>query len=660
MAITRDRPPAADEEGARYAATVPETLDLAERASLAINALAGALMEEFDYEYVWLYFYAPPFGSLFHGDRAREQAAGIYGDGLLRHHAGEWVDSNGRAALALLWLREVTGSDRFREREEAMLASYLSRLGDDGLLYNAPYRADAPWRKGGEAGCRAREWRTDDDVAMNGSPCHALILMALRYLRDGDPDAYRLGDTMARRLREIAIYRDDYAYFPATTECGADFAYFRRTGWPDTREAASDMDSPEGAVTCYIAIYVHALCRWYSVSGDAATLDLAARLVRYILKPQFWTGNIDSWARGMDLDVFRSHGGLPRKPAAHYKGHLSGLAYTFHGLIEYAIAANDATVKEWVRQGYEYTRNLGLARIGMWGENIANNLLAAVAVKLSDAGVGDYWEDVDQYVRNGVVEDQFIDLELIRAERRARGLPETDPHYPAERFLGNLRWGGMIDKRGTLDPTQNGVMAAGPYLEPFYYLWEAITRYDAAARSASVNLLLNRAAAWLDVDSYLPYEGKVVIRNKRCRHLSVRIPCWVDRTALACRINDGAGAHFWTGNYLVATELEPGDVVTITFPMVETVETCYLQFWDAMDVPWHAQCDALPTYILHLKGNTCVEVEFPNRAKFATGYATPDLAGESGYPVYRRERYREDRAPMREVVRYISPRVLPW
>ena len=45
-----------------------------------------------------------------------------------------------------------------------------------------------------------------------------------------------------------------------------------------------------------------------------------------------------------------------------------------------------------------------------------------------------------------------------------------------------------------------------------------------------MNLLLNRASPWLDVDSYLPYEGKMVIRNKTCERVSIRIPSWVDRS----------------------------------------------------------------------------------------------------------------------------------
>ncbi len=40
-----------------------------------------------------------------------------------------------------------------------------------------------------------------------------------------------------------------------------------------------------------------------------------------------------------------------------------------------------------------------------------------------------------------------------------------------------------------------------------FYTWESIVRADENGH-ATINLLLNRASRWLDIDSYLPYEAK--------------------------------------------------------------------------------------------------------------------------------------------------------
>ena len=324
--------------------------------------------------------------------------------------------------------------------------------------------------------------------------------------------------------------------------------------------------------------------------------------------------------------------------------------------------ANDAYVKEWVRQGYEYFRNFGLARIGMFAENITNNQPAEVAIKLSDAGVGDYWDDVDEYVRNTFVEDQFVDLELLKREAKRMGLPtrQSDQYgeFSIERFLGCLRSEANINALGILDPTnsrpffdpnQVSPLDGSCYMEPFYFVWEAITRYRDGV--AQVNLLLNRASAWLDIDSYLPYEGKVVLKNKTCQGIHVRIPKWVDRRAISCTAAGAKLPFSWAGNFMVLSGLTGKETITIEFPMVETVETYYLLTRD-VGPKWWEHKDELPTYVLHMKGSTCIKAEFPNRDKFTQLGPV--------YPIFQRDRYKANKAPMKKVTRYVHPKVVEW
>ncbi len=54
---------------------------------------------------------------------------------------------------------------------------------------------------------------------------------------------------------------------------------------------------------------------------------------------------------------------------AHFQGHFHSHTAMLLGLFEYADAANDAGLKTFVRDGYEYARNFGVARIGWFPEN---------------------------------------------------------------------------------------------------------------------------------------------------------------------------------------------------------------------------------------------------------------------------------------------------
>lgn len=625
--------------------TVPDTLDLAARADLGINALVGAILPHFDHECLWLQNVLPPSGY---------------------PHTCQWPDHNPRVLWALTLLRLMTGSRHGLALEERMLASMLARTTAEGLYLMAPLDAPGAWWRKGGAGGRVERASHEEFTTAAGM---AVLLQALtdRWLRDGDEGLRARAGQIAGALSRIAIRKDDYAYYPATSDFGMDYAYLRESGWPDTREAQSDQDDPEGAVTCYHATIVRALCAWHAATGDQAALETAGRLVRYILKPQFWTGGCSPWteAGGTDLHNVREiravHGGAERKPSALFQGHQAGMTYTFTGLIDYAIAAHDPYVQDWVRQGYEYFRNLGLPRIGMWGENIANNQMAAIAIKLCDAGVGDYWDDVDEYVRNTFIEDQFVDLALLEREAAKHGQPSSQDtefgEMTLKRVLGCLRHEGLIDGDATLDPTCNRAKGMGLdhmlygscYLEPFYFVWEAITRYHNGA--AQVNLLLNRASAWLDIESHLPYEGKVVLRNKGCHTISVRIPRWADRQSLVCCVNDCTAIPCWAGNFLVLGALAGDETVTVEFPMVEWTETAYL-LTRAVGPHWWESTAELPTYVLHMRGGTCMKVAFPNRDRFTDQ--------EPVYPVFQRDHLRADRAPVKESVPFIAANVIPW
>jgi len=184
-----------------------------------------------------------------------------------------------------------------------------------------------------------------------------------------------------------------------------------------------------------------------------------------------------------------------------------------------------------------------------------------------------------------------------------------------------------------------------------FYAWEATLRYDKGV--ARVNLLLNRASPWMDIESFLPYEGKVVLKNKEAKEVFVRMPLWVRKQAVKCRVLKGnvssTGYQMeevnpkWFDNYLHIGELAKGDVVTIRFPVEERTEV-----WTAP--PQAPNCLPIPggkKHIVQFRGNTVVEIDPP---------LFPDTQ------VYRRRsaKYKSTKVPMKKVTRYITRQVLQW
>jgi len=261
-------------------------------------------------------------------------------------------------------------------------------------------------------------------------------------------------------------------------------------------------------------------------------------------------------------------------------------------------------------------------------------------------GVGDYWEDVDSMVRNHLVEHQLLDRE--RLEHIVAHSPEfeMDPRINVtdnvlERNIGSFVSCAELTKSyawWTMCCNANAMMA-------LYEAWDAIVRFENGI--AQVNLLLNRASPGVDIDSYLPNEGKVVLTNKQAKKMSVRIPLWVDKKAVRCQVNDAEIPLEWIGRYLLVSGVQRGGTVTVTFPVVETIEK-------------HTEPTYEQTYTCYFKRNTMIDIsprpeEF-NWAKIASDDgAWTELDKEMGYPMYQRDHMKASKAPVKKVTRNVHP-----
>ncbi len=257
--------------------------------------------------------------------------------------------------------------------------------------------------------------------------------------------------------------------------------------------------------------------------------------------------------------------------------------------------------------------------------------MVALGIRLSDAGLGDYWDDVDRYVRNHAVETQVRDADRLRELVETKPASITRPGIDGtdrvvERSLGSYAVSGTPTEILLPELCFTGTCCSCHFNWGLYYAWEAIVRCDDRG-AAQVNLLLNRASEWMDIDSYLPYEGKVVIRNKTAKSLYLRIPLWVDKRSVTCRHNDRTVEPGWVGNSLHISRLEPNDRVIAEFPMVERTET------------YHG-------YTIHFRGNTVVDIDPRDEP--------------TGYQIYQRDHLKGDSAPMTTRTRYVAPRLIEW
>ena len=395
-----------------------------------------------------------------------------------------------------------------------------------------------------------------------------------------------------------------------------------------------DQQGREGAVKYIHAYPLRTLVQDYRHNGEEASLELAGQILKFILKPGMWENTT--------LEGYKGH------EHAIFSGHFHANVGALLALLDLAEATQDQWLKQFVREGYENTRRHGAVRMGWFPgyltpakferpaylagqtETCAIAEIVQLAVRLSDAGMGDYWDDADAILRNHLSESQYADVDTMReVAEELPGVAEC-----IEDFVGGF---------GSAEPTTKGPFVWGCCTANgaigLYYGWHGITRFEDGV--ATVNLLLNRASPWMDINSYLPYEGKVELLNKGARTIVIRIPSWVEIGQVNCSIDDQLATPLMSGRQLIFDGLAPDATVRLAFPTPEGVERYTLNG---------------TLYKVTYRGSTVVDIEPRDEDLSPVARASGTTRS---VPLYQRDHLKADKAPMRTVKRFVADKVLP-
>jgi hypothetical protein len=550
---------------------------------------------------------------------------------------------------ALLMTRLMSGSEQDIAAEDGMWEWVLSCIDEKGLW----------WLKS-----EGRPWQIfyKDDCVCTCMSARLIIAVLFRYKLDKDGQWLELAKRMIDGLFGIMVERDGGLHF-------LDDLYYR-DGWRllENGHGASPFNGQQ--IRTY-GEFSRALSLLYELTGDESALGKAKNLLKTM------TSVTGFWHPANNAGMIASY------EHAHWEGHFHTHFAAMWGALDYAISANDAELKRWCRDFYEYARFFGLPRIGFFPAVIGdhgNHILAVVghsldefglsedatdeftsqpsescatadaicmAVRLCDSGIGDYWEDVDQYVRNHLAEMQLIKQEQVEAFASGEK-HELDPSVITTENIAGKNVGTFTSNS---DPGASygiwTICCVGNCNVALYKAWESIVRFNKG--TATVNLLLNRASEWLDIDSYLPYEGKVIIKNKTAERILVRVPVWADKNAVQIMVNGKERAKIWSGNYLLADNMRAGDVLALEFPMVTTVES-------------YTEKTYRTKYTLTMKGNTLVALSPVSKAP-----SRERGMGDDGlwhpytkfHRLYQREHLIDaDEAPVVETERFVAKELL--
>lgn len=571
--------PARGSAEAPWRKSVPDTFELQDAAALgAMSMLARLDLERGGQPFFRIYPYANP-------PRAEHEK---WDDG----------DMSGRYVEALIRGRRMTGLAM--DPRENVLRSYLAGLFDptDGICYT-----------------QGTEW-TPRRACMFSQSCAMLGL--LTWLKEtGSPQARELLDRHVNGLMRIAVDRGTYAYFPKYEYDGAKF-----------------VDDPQGkdAPTWYGGRLILPLMEYWQLTGREDVKRFIEKLARYSVEV----------STGIKPDGEVTGTG--------WWGHLHSTMDMASGIVEFSRVTGRTHWIDWAKRVYDWIGRTHANRYG-WVADASNSSICescAIASRfrlglaLYRAGVGNPYGEIDRYLRNQLLENQFKDLSFLPPLEPERPRTARSTYAGVDRMVrGTFQcWGLPNDLIGY--PEIEGCGAGGG-VQGLSLAWEAQSEWrdTVEGKELRVHLLFNRqvrgpsdgsvsqgAPVALELWSSLPFEGRVtMLAHRHIGRLSLRLPDGTEPAAARVRRTLPGNAPGSdspaqvNAQYAAVNNVQPGEQIELTFSLLEydTVEQARA---DSFKVRW--------------KGSSVLSLE----------PAGPKV------PLYSKRAWLKDREPPRSTPRY--------
>jgi hypothetical protein len=594
---TIDYPPF---EGEYYEDLVPDTLDLAERCALAVHGMTATLDPLADYEaYNWM-------GKLKDGRLILEHSYNDY-NGL----QPKWIET-------LPLLRTVSGSDENLQIDKRMMEILFHMLNPDTGLYNIPVEG-APWD----------DHKTDEDTKQvyNSWPAgRALAALCCWHSRQPNEVFRKAIEHMVDGFTELAVYEEGSCYF---------FERMRNDPEP------SPVKPHPFTTSMTMSTIMSGLAAAWHTTGYAPARELGEKLARFLVH----------------------HSGMFESDGSFTPVHFHGTTHMLLGLLDLGLSTGNQELVDFVNRAYAFGRAQGIPQMGWYPELYPTRHagvepcqvgdMAALAVKLSAAGVGDWWEDAEYAVRNQLQSSQITESRWLErlASQHSGGGPLRPPYENdvdvAKRMMGTFS--GLVAANGFFQPVSTGC-CTGNAARALYHVWrQALTvKHD----ELRVNLLLNRASRKADIYSYLPYNGRVDVKLKKRQHLSVRLPSWArDKNSIRCTVDGKERKCLVRNHYLEVGWVDADSIVSVRFPIWRRTVSKTIQVRLAGDGRPLPDSHRDKTYSLDIKGFDIVDIWPRTQVDSTTAMATNWMFGREDeiqpenwifHPFYTRSDYRAD------------------
>ncbi len=395
----------------------------------------------------------------------------------LEHASWDLGDMTGRYLEGLIMTRHMGVSrPEFSKAEGRLQKYFLKILGPDGMVIDPDSKAvDHSFSQGSALYGLLAWWEDSGDPTVRTAIERLISGMLRRMHADGKV----LVDPTAKLERASGSHLTGYGIWPI-------IRFYELTGYPDALKLAEGLSQ-------------WALSDPVLGADDAITLALS------------WEGHIHSW-----LDT------------------LAGCARTAKNsniINRDQAMAKCRAVYDWVKRS-NATEFGWIATFPTHGssETCAISSAIRLALELADAGYPEYYNDVERFVRNQVIEAQFKDIHAY----------ETSSVHPTPLLIGcfdsQSMPNGHLGTRGGEDVgTVEGCCLNGG-MRALALAWSAIQRFDENGVTVNLRLTMNGPAA--EIIGYEPFDGRVDVIPRAPGAVKIRLPDWTKKELAKVFVND--------------------------------------------------------------------------------------------------------------------------
>ena len=514
--------------GITYQDSVPDTLDLAERAQWFTR---GAAQSHIPYMGIWI-----PGGPGFFNSSApgASECSMIPCWGKVEGYPN-W----GKITLGMVLARAMHPYDR----SDA-----------DGTL-GAEYRSLTTMLDFGTAGILA---------TINGGPGSNLV-WAQRFITPSSVVMQALIARYEQDSSNVALKNTIDEYVRMHKELLQPVSV-NGTTYYNYLDPATDLDASGYAVFAFVdGRAALALFSWYKLTGNQDALDAGGRLTNYLRNADYlWTN----------------------ASAGQFDGHIHSYLQVAHAFlleaeIRRATNPQDAIAQDNINRAqgmYEFVKSKTRGDvIGNFGEMDTVDDMIRVGLKLTDLGASMNYDDIERWTRNMLADrqiDSFTGTNYIGNY--------TTGNYATDHIGSKVTGLWFSDATHALSiPGENQMYNIDDATNPMhamYDVWDHAVQVKGSF--AQINFPLNRASEYLDVKSDLPYRGEVQIVMKGdigpITAVGVRVPGWADQNAVTVVRGDSSGEHVlaygsdWSwvaGRFVSINNIAPNVSYTVRFPI---------------------------------------------------------------------------------------------